>query len=41
MTDTYLYLIHEPDWDSDAFLGGRTGVPGGDPENNFPEHKAF
>ena len=41
MTDTYLYLIHEPDWDSDAFLGDRAGVPGGEPENNFPAHKAF
>ncbi|MGX5694825.1 YciI family protein [Agromyces soli] len=41
MSDTYLYLIHEPDWDSDAFLGGGGGVPGGEPENNFPAHKAF
>jgi hypothetical protein len=41
MTDTYLYLIHEPDWDSDAFLGGGTGVPGGEPDNNFAEHRAF
>ncbi|WP_394554229.1 YciI family protein [Agromyces sp. MMS24-JH15] len=41
MTDQYLYLIHEPDWDSDAFLAGGGGVPGGDPENNFPAHKAF
>ncbi|QEO14155.1 hypothetical protein FLP10_06780 [Agromyces intestinalis] len=40
MTDTYAFLIHEPDWDSDAFLGGG-GVPGGNPEMNFPEHKAF
>ncbi len=40
MTDTYVYLIHEPDWDSDAYLSG-TGVPGGDPEANFPAHKAF
>ncbi|MFF2370565.1 YciI family protein [Agromyces sp. NPDC058110] len=47
MTDTYVYLIHEPDWDSDAFLTGADGdahagaVPGGEPQNNFPEHKAF
>ncbi|UOQ90661.1 YciI family protein [Agromyces endophyticus] len=41
MTDTYMYLIHEPDWDSDAFLNGGGGVPGGEPENNFPAHKAF
>ncbi|KQM82277.1 YciI family protein [Agromyces sp. Leaf222] len=41
MTDTYLYLIHEPDWDSDAFLGGGTGVPGGEPHNNFAEHRVF
>lgn len=24
MADTYVYLIHEGDWDSDAFLGGDT-----------------
>lgn len=41
MTDTYLFLIHEPDWDSDAYLGTGGGVPGGAPEANFPEHKAF
>lgn len=22
MADTYMYIIHEPDWDSDAFLPG-------------------
>ncbi|MFE6964622.1 YciI family protein [Agromyces sp. NPDC057679] len=41
MTDTYMYLIHEPDWDSDAYLGARDGVPGGEPESNFPAHHAF
>ncbi|MEZ3159072.1 YciI family protein [Microbacterium sp. BWT-B31] len=43
MSDTYVYLIHEPDWDSDAYLNAppRTAVPGGEPEMNFPEHKAF
>ena len=24
MADTYAYLIHESDWDSDAYLGGET-----------------
>lgn len=41
MSDTYVYLIHEPDWDSDAYLGGGDAVPGGAPEANFPEHRAF
>ncbi|MWB98046.1 YciI family protein [Agromyces seonyuensis] len=41
MTDTYVYLIHEPDWDSDAYLDAASGVPGGDPSTNFPEHRAF
>lgn len=50
MTDTYLYLIHEPDWDSDAYLAGDAGAApeGRDPslpappsETDFPEHKAF
>ncbi|MRG59660.1 hypothetical protein GE115_07210 [Agromyces sp. CFH 90414] len=40
MTDQYVYLIHEPDWDSDAFLPGR-GVPDGGAESNFPAHQAF
>lgn len=42
MTDTYAYLIHEPDWDSDGYLdGGRPdAVPEGrDPK--FPAHKGF
>lgn len=53
MTDTYVYLIHEGDWDSDAFLGGDTdSAPAGrdpaaptttgtDLEASFPEHQAF
>lgn len=50
MTDTYLYLIHEPDWNSDAYLEGEaSAAPAGrDPqtprapsETKFPEHKAF
>ncbi|WP_022889422.1 YciI family protein [Agromyces italicus] len=40
MTDTYAYLIHEPDWESDDYLEGG-GVPGGAPETNFPAHQAF
>ena len=41
MTDTYIYLIREGDWDSDRFL------PGGEPASQeemtatFGEHKAF
>ncbi|MDN5794798.1 MAG: YciI family protein [Intrasporangium sp.] len=44
MADTYVYLIHEPDWDSDTFLPGN-GPAGKDPrahaESSFPQHKAF
>jgi len=39
MTDTYLYLIRENDWESDAYLPGATA--GSDHENSFSEHKAF
>ena len=41
MTDTYIYLIRENDWDSDRFL------PGGEPADEaslamtFGEHQAF
>ena len=41
MTDTYIYLIRESDWDSDRFL------PGGEPASQeemtatFGAHKAF
>ena len=41
MTDTYIYLIRESDWDSDRFL------PGGEPASQeemaatFGEHQAF
>ena len=41
MTDTYIYLIRENDWDSDRFL------PGGEPADQeslamtFGEHQAF
>ncbi|GAA1521633.1 hypothetical protein BJ978_000723 [Agromyces terreus] len=37
MTDTYLYLIHEPDWDSDAYADGA----GGDLQQEFPQYAAF
>ncbi|HSU74663.1 MAG TPA: YciI family protein [Terrabacter sp.] len=29
MTETYAYLIHEPDWDSDAFLDAAAGAGSG------------
>ncbi|WP_404389406.1 YciI family protein [Humibacillus xanthopallidus] len=38
MADTYVYLIHESDWDSDALLGGGPDV---DMNASFPEHEAF
>ena len=53
MADTYVYLIHEGDWDSDAYLGGQPEAsPAGkdrrrrpalaaDMDASFPEHKAF
>jgi hypothetical protein len=37
MTDTYVYLIREKDWNSDQYLSGEA-----DPESGmFPEHKLF
>jgi len=41
MTDTYIYLIRESDWDSDRFLPG--GEPAGQDEMTatFGEHQAF
>lgn len=41
MTDTYIYLIREADWDSDRFMPG--GEPAGQEEMaaTFGEHKAF
>ena len=52
MADTYVYLIHENDWDSDAYLGAQpttgAGPAGKDPsaptpdmDGSFPQHKAF
>ena len=40
MADTYVYIIHEPDWDSDEFLG-RPRDHEGSADNKFPEHAAF
>jgi len=34
MADTYAYLIHEPDWNSDAYLGGTD--PGAAPAGKDP-----
>jgi hypothetical protein len=40
MTDTYVYLIREKDWGSDAYLPD--AAPGADAgEGMFPEHKQF
>jgi hypothetical protein len=39
MTDTYMFLIRENDWDSDRYLPG--GEPAGDAEMTFSAHKAF
>ena len=52
MADTYAYIIHEGDWNSDAYLNGQPpgagGPAGKDPgelasalDNSFPEHQAF
>ena len=43
MTDTYVYVIHEADWDSDAYLPSADGEGLGSEqlEPMFPEHKAF
>jgi hypothetical protein len=37
MTDTYIYLIREKDWDSDRYLD----VDPADAADAFAEHKAF
>jgi hypothetical protein len=39
MTDTYVYLIREKDWNSDQYLPGSTPSP--DAQNTFAEHGAF
>jgi len=41
MADTYVYLIHEGDWDSDAWLGGQPAADGAEMNASFPEHAAF
>lgn len=40
MTDTYVYVIHEAEWDSDQYLPDGAGR-GSELEPMFPEHKAF
>lgn len=44
MTDTYVYLIHESDWDTDALLAGAT-APGQpqdqDAQAGFDAHARF
>jgi hypothetical protein len=39
MTDTYVFLIRENDWDSDQYLPG--GEPTADAEMTFGAHQAF
>jgi hypothetical protein len=41
MTDTYIYLIRENDWDSDKYLPGAEPAEAADAEMTFAEHKAF
>ena len=41
MTDTYIYLIREHDWDSDRFLPGGEPVAQDEKTATFGEHKAF
>jgi hypothetical protein len=41
MTDTYIYLIRENDWDSDKLLPGAEPVDEADLGMAFAEHKAF
>jgi hypothetical protein len=41
MTDTYIYLIRENDWDSDKYLPGADRPDAADAEATFAEHKAF
>jgi hypothetical protein len=41
MTDTYLYLIREKDWDSDAFLPGAEPSTDADHAAAFGAHRAF
>ena len=41
MTDTYIYLIRESDWDSDRFLPGAEPVDESELGMTFGAHQAF
>jgi hypothetical protein len=41
MTDTYIYLIRENDWDSDKYLPGAEPVDEAELGMTFGEHQAF
>ena len=41
MTDTYIYLIRESDWDSDRFLPGGESVSEQEMAESFGPHQAF
>ncbi len=41
MTDTYMYLIRENDWDSDKYLPGAERADASDAETTFGEYKTF
>jgi len=41
MTDTYIYLIRESDWDSDRFLPGGESASQQEMADTFGAHKAF
>jgi hypothetical protein len=41
MTDTYIFLIRENDWDSDRFLPGAEPADEAELGMTFGEHKAF
>jgi len=41
MTDTYIYLIRENDWNSDAYLPGAEPVDEADAAMTFGAHQAF
>ena len=40
MADTYVYLIHEGDWDSDAYLGGQPATAPAPPARTPPRPAA-
>jgi hypothetical protein len=41
MTDTYIFLIRENDWDSDRYLPGAERAESDDPDVAFAEHANF